>query len=142
MEFKIVVSDPESGKSYQREIKDDKAVRLKGLNVGDEFDGTILGLGGYKLEITGGSDKSGFPMKKGVHGIHRAMILMSGGVGYNPKKSVRKRKRVRGEKIDADIVQINAKISTRGRKDVEELLGLKVEKKAGEEKKGEEKSEE
>ena len=81
-------------------------------------------------------------MKKGVHGIHRAMILMSSGVGYNPKKSVRKRKRVRGERIDADIVQINAKISTRGRKDVEELLGLKVEEKAGEEKKGEEKSEE
>jgi small subunit ribosomal protein S6e len=129
MEFKVVLSDPKTGKSYQRELKDDKAKKLNNLNVGSEFDGSILGLAGYKLVITGGSDKSGFPMKKGVQGTDHPRILMNNGVGYVPKSSVRKRKRVRGEKIADDIAQINTKISKYGRDDVEVLLGIKVEEK-------------
>ena len=124
MEFKVVVSDPESGKSYQREVKDEKANRLGTLKVGDEFDGALVGLVGYSLKITGGSDKAGFPMKKGVQGIKRAMILMEGGVGYKPTSDVRKRKRVRGEKIAEDIVQINTYVTKRAKKSVEELLGI------------------
>ncbi|MBM3309256.1 MAG: 30S ribosomal protein S6e, partial [Candidatus Altiarchaeales archaeon] len=103
MECKVVVSDPESGKSYQRELKDEKAKRLKGLKLGAEFDGSILGLTDYKLVVTGGSDKSGFPMRKGVHGIAREMVLSKGGVGYNPLREERIRKRLRGEVIAEDI---------------------------------------
>ena len=127
MEFKIVLSDPNTGKSYQREIKGDKAKKINDLVIGDEFEGSLIELNGYTLKITGGSDKDGFPMKKGVHGIKRPKILMSKGVGYNPDGNVRKRKRVRGEKIAGDVVQINTKIVKRGKKSVEELLGLKVE---------------
>lgn len=137
MELKLVISDPESGKSYQRELKDEKAKRLKNLKLGDEFDGEILGLVNYKLEIMGGSDKAGFPMKKGVHGTRRAMVLMVKGVGYNPEREVRRRKRVRGENIDEDIIQVNTKITHKGDKPVEELLGIqptKSEKKTAEEK--------
>lgn len=132
MEFKVVVSDPESGKSYQREVKDEKASRLAALKVGDEMDGVLVGLVGYTLKITGGSDKAGFPMKKGVQGTKRAMILMEGGVGYNPKTAVRVRKRVRGEKIAEDIVQVNTVIVKKGAKSIEELLGITAQPKEGE----------
>jgi len=144
MEFKVVLSDPKTGKSYQREVKDEKAKKLNNLIVGNEFDGSILGLQGYKLIITGGSDKSGFPLKKGVHGIGSPKILMTGGVGYNPKEVVRRRKRVRGERIADDVAQVNTKISRYGREDIEILLGIKKEEpeKAGEEKKAVEASKE
>ena len=120
-----MISDSESGKSYQRDIKDEKAARLRNLIVGDEFDGSVVGLTGYSLKITGGSDKSGFPMKKGVHGTQKPRVLMKAGVGYRPKGDVRKRKRVRGEKIDGDIVQVNTIVVKRAKKGIEELLGLK-----------------
>jgi len=144
MEFKVVLSDPKTGKSYQREVKDEKAKKLNNLIVGNEFDGSILGLQGYKLIITGGSDKSGFPLKKGVHGIGSPKILMTGGVGYNPKEVVRRRKRVRGERIADDVAQVNTKISRYGREDIEILLGIKKEEpeKAGEEEKAVEASKE
>ena len=132
MEFKVVVSDPESGKSYQREVKDEKASRIAALKLGDEMDGVLVGLVGYTLKITGGSDKAGFPMKKGVQGMKRAMVLMEGGVGYNPKTSVRVRKRVRGEKIAEDIVQINTAVVKKGAKGIEELLGITAQPKEGE----------
>jgi small subunit ribosomal protein S6e len=127
MEFKIVVSDPESGKSYQREVKEEKANRMGTLKVGDEFDGALVGLVGYTLKITGGSDKAGFPLKKGVQGTKRAMILMEGGVGYKPTSDVRKRKRVRGEKIADDVAQINTSVSKRAKKTIEELFGITAE---------------
>jgi len=124
MDFKVVVSDPKTGKSYQREVKEDKAGRLSALKLGDEFDAGGLGLAGYTLKITGGSDKAGFPMKKGIQGTKRAMVLMVEGVGYNPKEPVRRRKRVRGEKIAEDIVQINTIVVKSGSKPIEELLGV------------------
>ena len=129
MDLKVVVSDPESGKSYQRELKDEKAKRMKGLKVGAEFDGSVLGLTDYKLVITGGSDKSGFPMKKGVHGMVREMVLTKGGVGYNPTRDERIRKRMRGEIIGEDISQVNVKITKKGKASIEESFGIKAEEK-------------
>lgn len=119
-----MIGDPETGKSYQQEIKDDKAKKIKGKTIGDEIDGTVLGLTGYKLVITGGSDKGGFAMKKGVHGRGGTRILMKGGVGYKKRSEIRKRKRVKGEVISEDIVQVNMKITTKGKKKIEELLNL------------------
>ncbi|MBN2250876.1 MAG: 30S ribosomal protein S6e [Candidatus Altiarchaeota archaeon] len=129
MDYKVVVSDPESGRSYQREVKDEKAARLNNLKIGDEFDGSIVGLAGYTLKITGGSEKSGFPMKKGVQGTSRPEVLMTEGVGYRPKTPVRRRKRVRGEKIADDIVQINTAVVKRAKKSMEEFYGLATEEK-------------
>jgi len=123
MECKVVVSDPEDGKSYSIELKDDQAKRLSGLEIEAEFDGGLVGLAGYKLKVTGGSDRCGFPMKEGVHGTSRPKVLASGGVGYNPTESVRKRKRVRGERIAEDITQVNTVIVERGPKPVSELVG-------------------
>ena len=35
----------------------------------EKIDGNTLGLSGYELQITGGSDKSGFPMRRDIEGV-------------------------------------------------------------------------
>jgi len=109
--FKVIVSDPEDGTSKTVELEDARAVPLIGKKIGDVIDGAILGLSGYKVQITGGSDKDGFPMRPNVHGGVRRDVVLSGGVGFNPKREgERRRKRVRGNVITDEIVQINMKI--------------------------------
>ncbi len=129
-EIKVVINDPKTGKSYQKVIDDKKLKNLIGLKIGEEFDAGLIDIPGYRLKITGGSDKDGFPMKKGIHTAARIKVLMEGGVGYNPpEKGVRKRKSVRGEIISEDISQINAKIVKYGKQTIEEILGIKQEEK-------------
>jgi small subunit ribosomal protein S6e len=109
--FKVIVSDPEDGTSKTFELEEARAVPLIGKKIGDVVDGALLGLSGYKVQITGGSDKDGFPMRPNVHGGVRRDVVLSGGVGFNPKKEgERRRKRVRGNVITDEIVQINMKI--------------------------------
>ncbi len=109
--FKIIVSNPEEGTSKTVELEEARAIPLIGKKIGDILDGTILGLSGYKVQITGGSDKDGFPMRPNVHGGVRRSVVLSGGVGFNPEnKGERKRKKVRGNVITDEIVQINMKI--------------------------------
>src|SRR5207249_4139387 len=62
-EFKAVIADPKDGKSYKRDITGHYANALIGKKLGDDLDGLYVGLPGYKLQITGGSDKDGFPMR-------------------------------------------------------------------------------
>jgi small subunit ribosomal protein S6e len=96
---------------------------LIGLKIGNEFDASPLGLNGYKLRITGGSDKNGFPMKKDVEGPRRIKSLLSGGVGFKPRrKGQRRRKTVRGNTISDDIVQINTIVVQKGKKTIKDLL--------------------
>ena len=106
--FKLTVSD-QKGKSISRELKDNDANVLLGLQVGQETDASILGLQG-KIKITGGSDKSGVAMRGDVAGVPRKRILISKGVGLQDvKKGLRKRKLVRGNIISEEIYQINCK---------------------------------
>ena len=70
MVFKVVVSD--KAETYQIEAEDAK--QIVNLSIGDEFDGDIIGLPGYSLKITGGSDKNGFPMRKDVDGPRRVKV--------------------------------------------------------------------
>jgi len=102
------VSD-QKGKSISRELKDNDANVLLGLQVGQETDASILGLQG-KIKITGGSDKSGVAMRGDVAGAPRKRVLLSKGVGLQDvKKGLRKRKLVRGNIISEEIYQINCK---------------------------------
>lgn len=120
MVYKVVVSD--KGESHQIEIED--GAEINGLVIGDEFDGKVVGLDGYTLKITGGSDKNGFTMKKDVPGTRRIRSLLSGGIGYNPKADgVKRRKTVRGNTIADDIVQVNTKVTSAGSKPIAEILG-------------------
>lgn len=107
----MVVSDPKTGKSKQVEVKGEDARKLIGLRIGDVFAGEIVGLPGKKLKITGGSDRSGFPMRPDLPGGALRRILASGPPGFRPReKGVRKRRTVRGNTVTEDIVQINAVI--------------------------------
>jgi len=71
----------------------------------------------HKLQITGGSDKDGVPIRPNVHGGVRRKVVLSGGVGFNPQdKGERRRKTVRGNVITDEIVQINTKIIEKPKK--------------------------
>jgi len=120
--FKLVISEGE--KSHQVEVDAAQSKKLNGLKIGEEIDASLVGLSGYKLKITGGSDKNGFPMKKDVDGPRRIRSLLSGGLGFKPKSDgQRRRKTVRGNTISDDIVQINTIVTEKGSKSIDELLG-------------------
>lgn len=138
--MKIVISDPKNGKSYQTEIDDIKSKLLYGMKISEELDGSLIGLSGYKLKISGGTDKDGFPMRPDVHGTERRRILISGGVGIRKKeKGERLKKTVRGNTISERIAQVNAIVVTSGERSVSEILGI-PEKVKGEKKDGEPKA--
>ena len=121
VEFKAVINDPKAGKSYNRTISGNLANQLSGKKIGDELDGLFVQLPGYKLTITGGSDKDGFPMRGDLTGPRRRKVLVSGGVGFHPTRGgMRKRKALRGGAISPDILQVNLKITTRGPKTIED----------------------
>lgn len=123
VEFKVVVNDAKQGKSYQIPVTGHHANALIGKKIGEEVDGIFVSLPGYKLVITGGTDKDGFPMRPDLPGMGKRRLLLSGGVGFKPRrKGERKKKMVRGNTISKDIVQINMKIVKYGAKSVEELI--------------------
>ncbi len=137
MVFKIVVSDPKTKKAYQKDV-DENASGLMGKKLGESLKGDGFGLAGYEVEVTGGSDKEGFPMRKDVEGMGRKKALLSGGPGFHPLiKGQRKRKSVRGNTISAQIVQVNMKVTKHGEKTIEELLGVKLKEKPAKETKSE-----
>jgi len=106
--FKLTVSDVK-GKSVTKELKDSDASPLLGLQLGNETDASIVGLNG-KLKLTGGSDKSGVPMRNDIHGAARKYILLSKGVGLQDAEvGQRVRKLMRGNTISEEIYQINCR---------------------------------
>lgn len=140
--FKLVISDPKEKNAYQVEV-DKKASALVGKKIGDTFDGGIAKLNGYKLEVTGGSDQQGFPMRKDIDGQVRKRVLLSFGPGFHPRmKGQRKRKSIRGNTISLQITQINAKIVGYGKEPISKLLGGAKPKEGKEEAKPEEKPKE
>ncbi|MFX1416378.1 MAG: 30S ribosomal protein S6e [Promethearchaeota archaeon] len=123
MPFKLVISDPEEGKAIQYELDDVKTNALVGKRVGEIVEGDVLGLPGYKFRITGGSDKSGFPIRPDVHGSGKKRILIRGAPGFRPKrKGIAKRKTVRGSELSLDISQVNMRIEEKGSTSLEELI--------------------
>ena len=106
--FKLTISDIK-GKSVSKELKDNDANPLLGLQLGNETDATIVGLTG-KLKLTGGSDKSGIPMRNDIHGAARNRVLLARGVGLQDAEAgQRKRKLMRGNTISEEIYQVNCK---------------------------------
>jgi small subunit ribosomal protein S6e len=104
--FKITISD-KKGKSITRELKEKDANPLLDLLMGAEVDASIVGQPG-KMKITGGSDKSGVPMRADIHGGARKYIMLSKGVGLqDAEKGQRFRKLIRGNIITEEIYQIN-----------------------------------
>ncbi len=122
-EFEVVISDPKDGNSYQKKVDGQHANRLIGKQIGGEVDGIFVGLPGYKLKITGGSDIDGFPMKKNIPGTGRKKVLGKGGVGFKSQaKGVKKKKSMRGNTVSDQINQLNMKVIEPGPKEIPQLL--------------------
>jgi len=142
--FKAVVNDtaPSSeGKSYSMEISGSNYNHFLGKKIGDSVDGMFVGegdsaLNGYKLEITGGSDITGRPMRPDLDGSGVKSVLITAGVGYKGKKYVnknskeyrykydglRRRRNLRGNVISQDTRQINLKVVESGKRSLAAII--------------------
>ena len=149
VEFKVVVNDTKKGKSHQVQVSGHHANSLIGKKIGDEVDGIFISLPGYKLQVTGGTDKDGFTMRSDLPGMLRRRLLVSKGTGFNAEeKGLRRKKSIRGNTIGQDIVQINMKVTKHGSRAIDQLIKPqekpeeKGEEKPAEEQPKEEKTEE
>ena len=132
VEFKVVVNDIKNGKSHQVQVSGHHANSLIGKTIGDEVDGIFISLPGYKLKVTGGTDKNGFTMRKDFPGVGRRRLLLSKSQGFRPKeRGLRKKKSVRGNTINQDIVQINMKVTKYSSKPIEKLINVEKKVHAG-----------
>lgn len=123
-DFTVVVADPDSGRTYQVDVDGQDANRFIGRELGEEVDGGAVGLDGATLELTGGSDNAGRPMRGDVKGVALKSILMTGGTGYEPQRDgERRRVTVRGREVSDDTRQINAKVVESGSESVADVLG-------------------
>jgi small subunit ribosomal protein S6e len=129
VEFKVVVADPKTGRAYNVDAGSGMAGALVGKKIGDEVDAGPLGLSGYKVKITGGSDRTGTPANKSLPGAGRKRLLVAAGMtGYHPKmEGQRRRKMLRSKEITTDFVQVNTQITTYGDKTLEEMFPAKPE---------------
>jgi len=106
--FKLIVSDPATGKSSASEIEGARAQALIGRALGETLDGSPLGIAQSAVRITGGCDKNGIPMRADVHGGVKKYIVLSAGPGFKPTRNgERRRKLVRGRTITDETYQIN-----------------------------------
>ena len=119
VEFKLVLSTKD-GKSHQQEVKSPEADNLLQKRIGDAVQGDSFGFAGYEMKITGGSDKSGFPMRKGIQ-EPRKRIIIGESVGFSGKKrdkknqkGLLKRRTVCGEMVTKIIRQINLQVIKEG----------------------------
>ncbi|TAJ43336.1 30S ribosomal protein S6e [Methanofollis fontis] len=133
VDFKVVVSDTKAGRAYNIEASGAAASGFVGKKIGDEIEGGPLGLTGYTITITGGSDRTGIAARRDLPGAGRRKILLSEGFGFHPTHAgERRRKSIRGNEITTDFVQINAVIAKYGEKSVDTLLGKTEEAEAAE----------
>jgi small subunit ribosomal protein S6e len=95
----LIVSDPA------------RMTPLVGKKIGEVVDGAVANMAGYKLKITGGTDKDGIPMRPDIHGSAKSHVILSGGVGFHPKsEGERRRKVIRGNTISTESKFINLSI--------------------------------
>ncbi|MCI4331190.1 MAG: 30S ribosomal protein S6e [Thermoplasmata archaeon] len=121
VEFKLVIA--EAAKSVARTVADPQSAGFLGKRIGESVGGELLGLTGYTLKITGGTDKSGFALRPEVPGARQVRIFVGEGFGFHaPRHGQRKRRTFRGGAISEDTVQINLVVEQKGPKPLAELL--------------------
>src|SRR3989338_353192 len=128
-EFKCVVNDTKTGKSYTKPLTDNTGV--SGRKIGDKVTGSIVDLPGYELQIMGGSDIAGFPMRQDLNmNTRKKLLVRKGDVGI--RKAIRGtiyRKTVSGNTVSDITAQLNLKVIQHGSKSIEDLWGIKKEEK-------------
>jgi small subunit ribosomal protein S6e len=127
-EFKFVINDVKTGKTFQKSLED---TSLIGKKIGETIKGDFLGLEGYELEIRGGSDFAGFFMHKDIAGPGRRRSLLSRSTGMRKNRSgLMLRKTVCGNTISDKITQVNLKVSKYGAKGLDEIFAAPKEEAA------------
>lgn len=121
--MKMVFNDPKSGHSFQKEIEKTKEGQLMGKKIGDKIPGSIIGLDGYELQITGGATNDGTPMRFDIPATRYVRALLTQGTGVRKKlpAGTRIKKRVAGNTLAAQTAQVNAKIIQHGTKALGDL---------------------
>jgi small subunit ribosomal protein S6e len=118
-DFKLVIANAKTGKCVQQELKSPHSNVLMGKKIGDKIDGNSINLKGYELEITGGSDYCGFPMRHDIQGAVRKRILAVTGVGVKKiANGIKQRKTVCGNTVGEKTVQINLKVLKEGEENI------------------------
>ena len=151
--FVAVVNDTNpdnNGRSYNMSVSGNNLSQFLGKKIGDVVDGIFVGegeqtLAGYKLEITGGSDKTGTPMRSDLSGGNRQSILVTESTGFKGHSLVhktkggekkrfrykpdgmRKRRNFRGNTVTQDTRQINLKVIEAANKSLADILGTSSE---------------
>lgn len=151
--FVAVVNDTNpdnNGRSYNMSVSGNNLSQFLGKRIGDVVDGIFVGegeqtLAGYKLEITGGSDKTGTPMRSDLSGGNRQSILVTESTGFKGHSLVhktkggekkrfrykpdgmRKRRNFRGNTVTQDTRQINLKVIEAANKSLADILGASSE---------------
>ena len=121
---KVVFADGKIGRCFQKEIDN---ANFLGKKIGEKIAGEALDLPGFELEVTGGSNKAGFPMRKDFPGSVRKRLLLTKGVGANIKRDGgRKKKSIMGNTISDQIAQINLKVTKYGTGNLHEVLGVEM----------------
>ncbi len=127
----INIAYPDNGTQISFEFKEEnKWAKLYDRKIGDYVDGDQFGDGleGCVFQITGGSDKNGFPMKQGVATqAKKKLLLAKGSVGYFCRRSgTRKRKHIRGCILGREISSINLILIKKGEKELKGLTDTKA----------------
>ena len=129
--FKLVINN--KGKGYSKELNDTESQVFLNKKMKEKVSGNTFGFKNYEFEITGGSDKDGFPMRYDLPGAARKKLLLSKAPGVKiDRKGMRIRKTIRGNVIAEDIKQINLNVLKEGEKKLDEIFG-KTEKSKEEE---------
>lgn len=121
MVVKFIIGD--KGKAWR--VESESADALHGKNIGDTISGKEVkaDLEGYELEITGGSDSSGFPLSRDIEGIALKKQLLTRGFGMRDNyPGIRRRKTLRGKTITNNIAQINLKVIKAGSRKFDEIF--------------------
>ena len=120
--MKVVINDSKTGNSFQRELQANQTSQLLGKKIGDVLEGALVGLPGYELKITGGSDSDGIPMRFDVPGTRRLFAVLSQGPGIKHlKKGSKLKKRIVGNAVSDKTAQLNVKIAKHGEKPLADL---------------------
>lgn len=117
MTIKIVIGT-KTGKCFQKELSKEESESLYGKVLGEELNGELLGFSGVKLSITGGSDASGFPMRKDLPGTNKKKLLITKGTGFKGKLrgkrfgGLRLKKMIAGNTVFEKTNQLNLKVTS------------------------------
>merc|ERR1712193_357634 len=134
--MKLNIAFPVTGCQKLIEEDDERKLRIfyeKRISTEVAADGLGDEWQGYRLKITGGNDKQGFPMKQGVLTAGRVRLLLAKGHScYRPRRTgERKRKSVRGCIVDGQLSVLNLAIIKKGESEIPGLTDSTVPRRLG-----------